>query len=165
MPSRATRGYRRDERRSRRRWRLEVIGCQHTLLQPTTLWYAEFKEYSPCTAVMKKSNTWCSSVFLPRSVLSCMRIPARSLPYSRNGVLSGRAAYANSCICGRCLFGEGSTACDRSFVVVSQLWAELLYSTALNCQHSVSLVSCAVRVPGRVGSNFRNQFASPVTYT
>ena len=28
MPSRVARGYRRDERRSRSRWRLEVIGCQ-----------------------------------------------------------------------------------------------------------------------------------------
>ena len=50
-------------------------------------------------------------------------------------------------------------------VVVPQVWTELLYSTAVNYQHSVSLVGCAIRVLGRVGPNFRNQFASPITYT
>ena len=46
--------------------------------------------YSPCTAAMKKINTSYSSVFLSWPVLSCMRIPARSLPCSRSGFCSFR---------------------------------------------------------------------------
>ena len=30
-------------------------------------------------------------------------------------IISGRAVSENSCICGSCLFGKGSIACDRSF--------------------------------------------------
>ena len=49
-----------------------------------TVWYADFKGLCKlcCTAVMQKSNTPYSSVFLSRSVRSCNRISARKLPYS-----------------------------------------------------------------------------------
>ena len=55
-----------------------------------------------------------NSVFLSWSVLSCMRIPARSLP-----LLSKRCSFSEGGLCelvhcGRCLFGEGSNAYDRS---------------------------------------------------
>ena len=39
-----------------------------------------------------------NSVFLSRSVLSCMSKLTRSLLLSRNAVLSGGTVYANSCI-------------------------------------------------------------------
>ena len=70
--------------------------------------------------------------------------PTRSLPYSRNGVLSGRAVYANSCIATGVYSGR----------VVSLMIARspeypksgLNCYTAVNYHHSVSLVSCAIRV-------------------
>ena len=47
-----------------------------------TVWYAVFIGLykSCCTTVIQKSNTPYSSVFLSRSVRSCIRISARSLP-------------------------------------------------------------------------------------
>ena len=59
-------------------------------------------EYSPCTAVMKKSNTSYSSLFLSRSVLSCMKIPVAFSALEVDVIFSGRAVYANSCIYGKC---------------------------------------------------------------
>ena len=55
-----------------------------------TMWYADFKRLceSCCTAVMQKSNTSYSFVFFSRSVLSCIRISARSLPCSQSGCCS-----------------------------------------------------------------------------
>ena len=49
-----------------------------------TVWYADFKGLCRlcCTAVMQKSNTPYSSVFLSHSVRSCIRTSARSLPCS-----------------------------------------------------------------------------------
>ena len=71
-------------------------------------------EYSPCTAVMKKSNTSYSSVFVLRPVLSCIRTPACSR--SRRGCSSLReGGLCELVLWGRCLFGEGSIAYDRSF--------------------------------------------------
>ena len=51
-----------------------------------------------------------NSVFLSRYVLSCTRVPARSLP-----LLSKRCSFREGGLCelahcGRCLFGEGSNA-------------------------------------------------------
>ena len=65
-----------------------------------TAWCADFKGLckSCCTAVMQKSTTSYSSVFLSRSVLSCIRISAHSFPCSRS-----------EC----CLFSEG---CRRELV-------------------------------------------------
>ena len=60
-----------------------------------------------------------------------------------DAVLSGRTAYANLCICGRCLFGEGSNAFDRSLLYAK---SGLNCYTAVDYQHSVSLVSCVIRV-------------------
>ena len=74
-----------------------------------------------------------------------MRITARSLPCSRSGCCSFRESGLCELVhCGRCLFEEGSIAYDRSFVVGPQVWTDC-YST-VNHQHSVFLLSCAIRV-------------------
>ena len=67
-----------------------------------------------------------NSVFLSRSVLSCMRIPARSLPLLLKRCAFREGGLCKFVHCGTCLFGEGSIAYDRSFVVVPQVWTELL---------------------------------------
>ena len=46
-----------------------------------------------------------------------------------------------------------------------EVWTEQLCNTAVNYQRGVSLVTCAIHILGRVGPNFRNQFAPPITYT
>ena len=71
-----------------------------------SVWYADFKELCKlcCTAVMHKSNTPYSSVFLSRSMRSCILISARSLPCYRSGC---------------CLFSEG---CLRELVHLQQLF-------------------------------------------
>ena len=60
-----------------------------------TVWNADFKGLcmSCYIAVMQKSNTSYSSVFISRCVLSCIRISARSLPCSR----SGRCSFREGC--------------------------------------------------------------------
>ena len=64
-------------------------------------------EYRPCTPVTKKSNTSHSSVFFSRSVLSCMRIPARSLPCSQSGHCSFRKSGLYELVCLRQMFVRG----------------------------------------------------------
>ena len=59
-----------------------------------------------CTAVMQKSSTLYSSVFLSCSMRSCIEISARSLLSKRIFVCSVRAAFENSYNCSSCLFWE-----------------------------------------------------------
>ena len=58
-----------------------------------------------CTAVMNKSNTPYSSVFLQYSVRSCIRTFARSLLSKEMFTCSVRTAFENPYICSS-LFGE-----------------------------------------------------------
>ena len=50
-----------------------------------------FWKSSPCTAVIQYNSTSYSSVFLSRSMVSCIRIPARRAPCSRSECASFRA--------------------------------------------------------------------------
>ena len=143
MPSRAARCYRRDKRRTRRRWRLEVIGCQgRTVVGDTmkrgalgseldgnpaerrAIWSRENTRFLgtvftlhrlQCGTLVLCVPLYCcnysntsylyNSVFLSRSVLLCMRIPARSLP-----LISKRCSFREGDLsklvhCNRCLFG------------------------------------------------------------
>ena len=142
MPSRAARGYRMSGAMGCRgaSWSEQLdgkklhgalenaIGTERILVfwtpsahpsSSATVWYADFKGLckSCCAGVMQKSNASYSLVFLSQSVLSCMTIPARSLPCSRSRCCSFREGGLCKLVHSRQVFvrGEGSIACDRSF--------------------------------------------------
>ena len=62
------------------------------------------------------SNTsyCCKSVFLSRSVLSCMSILVRSLSFLSKRCSFRKGGLCKLVHCGRCLLGEGSNAYDGS---------------------------------------------------
>ena len=79
---------------------------QHTSLQLRRCGMPNLK-YSPLTAI---GSTVISHWFLYAFRNTRIAVPALEVDV----VLPGEAAYANSCICSRCLFGESRNAYDRS---------------------------------------------------
>ena len=99
-----------------------------------------FSNYKNCAIALVSMCSYATLIWLRNRLIK----RTRRLLFSRNVVLSGRALYANSCIAISICSGRVITL--WSFVVVPQVWTELLHGTAVKFQHGVSLVSFAIHI-------------------
>ena len=124
---------------------------------PATVWYSDFKGLckSCCTTVMQKRNTPYSSVFLSRSVRSCIRLSVRSLLYSRSGCFLFSKRCLQELVHLWQVFVRGGSPFAASvwlWVIISptiarsleypKVWHELLYRCLPGCFYLVVFRFC-----------------------